>query len=90
MSDSTVLPVSTDEERVLACILLDGVIGGPGSAELQEIEKAVALAVAGNRVRIETFGTMLGGLLAVARGPFGAASQSAILTLRKVRWEVER
>jgi hypothetical protein len=63
-------------------------IGGPDSAELNKIGQDVAHAYATHDMPPGAVSALLGGLLAVAGGPFGKASQHALESLRNAQHAV--
>lgn len=61
------------------------VIGGPEVAELTEIGQHVSRAYATHDMPQGAVAALLGGLLAIAQGPFGVASQHALKSLRNAQ-----
>lgn len=65
-------------------------IGGPESAELDKIGQEIAHAYATHDMPPGALSALLGGLLTVARGPFGRGSQHALESLRNAQKAVNR
>jgi hypothetical protein len=65
-----------------------GVIGGPSVAELDEITHELSVAVALGDLPDLSWIKVSGALLAIARGPYGSASQLALDALRDARQAV--
>jgi hypothetical protein len=65
-------------------------IGGPADAELTKIGQDIARAYATHDMPPGALSALLGGLLAVAGGPFGRASQHAVESLRNAQRAVNR
>lgn len=83
MNASPDIPASGSRAEVEG--LIRGVIGGPTTSELDAINIAVARAVAEGPLSPAALGSLLGGLVAIAAGPYGAASTSALHSLRNCR-----
>jgi hypothetical protein len=60
-------------------------IGGPEDAELTKIGQDIARAYATHDMPPGALSALLGGLLAIAGGPFGRASQHAVKSLRNAQ-----
>lgn len=61
------------------------IIGGPDSAELDQIGRDMSRAYAEHDMPPGALASLLGGLLTIARGAHGAASTSAIQSLRNAQ-----
>lgn len=61
------------------------VLGGPDEVELGQIGRDVSRAYSTHDMPPGAVASLLGGLLTVARGPFGVASQHALKSLRNAQ-----
>jgi hypothetical protein len=74
--------------KIIVAAGTPGVIGGPSVAELDEITHELSVAVALGDLPDLSWIKVSGALLAIARGPYGSASQLALDALRDARQAV--